>query len=71
MYMIVDLGIKPDFGATDLEYLTFPTVISVDYVRVHQRPEDADTGCDPDSFPTQTYINKNIPLSTCSCLVGS
>jgi len=56
--MIINLGISPNFGAIDFEHLTFPTVMSVDYVRVYQRPEDVNTGCDPDNFPTQSYINK-------------
>jgi len=68
--MIINLGISPNFGAIDFEDLTFPTVMSVDYVRVYQRPEDVNIGCDPDNFPTQTYINKWVPLTICSCLAG-
>jgi len=56
--MIINLGISPNFGVIDFEHLTFPTFMSVDYVRVYQRPEDVNTGCDPDNFPTQSYINK-------------
>jgi len=58
MYIIFNLGISPNFGFIDFEHLTFPTVMSVDYVRVYQRPEDINTGCDPENFPTQSYINK-------------
>jgi len=58
MYMIINLGISPNFGAIDFEHLTFPTTMSVDYVRVYQRPEDVNTGCDPEGFPTQSYINQ-------------
>jgi len=58
MYMILNLGISPNFGFIDFEHLTFPTVMSVDYVRLYQRPEDVNTGCDPSGFPTQSYINK-------------
>jgi len=57
-YMIVNLGISPNFGAIDFEHLTFPMVMSVDYIRVYQRPEDVNAGCDPDGFPTQSYINQ-------------
>ena len=56
--MIINLGTSPDFGAIDFERLTFPTVMSVDYVRVCRGPEDVNAGCDPHSFPTQAYINK-------------
>ena len=58
--MIVNLGISPNFGDIEFERLTFPTVMSVDYVRVYQRPEDVNTGCDPDNFPTQSYINQYV-----------
>ena len=56
--MLVHLRISSNSRAVDFEHLTFPTVVFVDYVRVYQRPEDVSAGCDPDSFPTQTCINK-------------
>ena len=56
--MILNLGISPNFGFIDFEHLTFPTVMSVDYVRVYQDPDNINIGCDPDGFPTQSYINK-------------
>ena len=43
--MIINLGISPNFGVIDFEHSTFPTVMSVDYVRVYQRLEDVNTGC--------------------------
>ena len=58
--MIVNLGTSPDFGAIEFEHLTLPTVMSVDHVRVYQRAEDVNTGCDPDGFPTQSYINQYV-----------
>ncbi|KAF9647162.1 glycoside hydrolase family 16 protein [Thelephora ganbajun] len=64
MYMILNLGISPNFGDIDFEHLTFPTVMSVDYVRVYQRPDNINVGCDPDSFPTQKYINEHIDAYT-------
>ena len=56
--MLINLGISPNFGFIDFEHLTFPTVMSVDYVRVYQKPENINIGCDPDNFPTQSYINQ-------------
>ena len=56
--MILNLGISPNFGFIDFEHLTFPTVMSVDYVRVYQNPDAINIGCDPDQFPTTDYINK-------------
>ena len=60
--MIINLGISPNFRFIDFEHLTFPTVMSVDYVRVYQNPDNINTGCDPEDFPTQTYINKWVLL---------
>lgn len=36
MYIILNLGMSPTFGAIDLENLQFPAVMRVDYVRVYQ-----------------------------------
>ena len=56
--MIFNLGISPNFGFIDFEHLTFPTTMSVDYVRVYQNPDNINIGCEPDGFPTQDYITK-------------
>lgn len=58
--MILNLGISPNFGFIDFEHLTFPTVMSVDYVRVYQNPDNINIGCEPDGFPTQSYINQSV-----------
>lgn len=57
-YIILNLGISGSFGAIDFEHLVFPTTMSVDYVRVYQDPDNINYGCDPDDFPTQSYINE-------------
>ena len=57
-YMIFNLGISPNFGFIDFEHLTFPTTMSVDYVRVYQNPDNINIGCEPDGYPTQDYITK-------------
>ena len=70
--MIVNLGISSNFGVIDFEHLTFPTVMSVDYVRVYQNPDNVRTGSDPDDFYTQAYINKWVSLFfVCSCLADN
>ncbi|TFK18205.1 beta-glucan synthesis-associated protein SKN1 [Coprinopsis marcescibilis] len=56
MYIILNLGISPNFGAIDFEQLTFPSTMSVDYVRVYQHPDRINVGCDPVDFPTSAYI---------------
>ena len=38
-YMILNLGISPNFCFIDFEHLTFPTMMCVDYVRVYQNPD--------------------------------
>ncbi|KAF9006595.1 glycoside hydrolase family 16 protein [Cyathus striatus] len=58
MYMIVNLGMSENFGAIDFEHLIFPNHLRVDYVRVYQRPDSINIGCNPKDFPTQDYINK-------------
>jgi hypothetical protein len=50
-----------NFGDVDLEHLTFPTSMSVDYIRVYQDPDSVNIGCDPDDFPTAAYINEYVP----------
>lgn len=49
-----------NFGDVDLDHLTFPTTMSVDYVRVYQDPNNKNVGCDPQDFPTQSYINQSV-----------
>lgn len=40
----------------------------VDYIRVYQRKDAINTGCDPSNFPTQQYINTYVfpPVDTSS-----
>jgi len=57
MYILLNLGMSRNFGNVDLEHLTFPTTMSVDYIRVYQDPDNINYGCDPDDFPTESYIN--------------
>lgn len=46
-----------NFGEVDTDHLTFPTTLSLDYVRVYQYEDAINIGCDPPDFPTQQYIN--------------
>ena len=65
--MILNLGISPNFGFIDFEHLTFPTTMSVDYVRVYQNPDNINIGCEPDGFPTQAYIEKYVLFLSILC----
>jgi hypothetical protein len=43
----------------DLEY---PATMSVDHVRIWQRPGAINVGCDPPGYPTSQYISCNRDL---------
>ncbi len=47
-----------NFGDVDLDHLTFPKHLSIDYIRVYQDPKRINIGCDPKAFPTAAYIEK-------------
>jgi len=64
MYIITNLGMSTNFGDVDLEHLTFPTKMSIDWIRVYQPSDSINIGCDPKDFPTQAYINQYIEAYT-------
>ena len=49
-----------NFGYVDLDHLTFPATMKVDYIRIYQDPDAINVGCDPVDFPTQAYINQCV-----------
>ncbi|KAK2461638.1 hypothetical protein APHAL10511_006101 [Amanita phalloides] len=61
MYIIMNLGISPNFGAVDFQHLTFPTTMKVDWIRVYQPKDAINYGCNPRDFPTQDYIQQYLP----------
>lgn len=69
----MNLGISESFGFVDFENLPFPTSMRIDYVRVYQRPDSKNVGCDPPDFPTSAYINQSVfsPFATCSVIYYS
>ena len=57
-----------NFGDVDLEHLTFPAIMAIDYVRVYQHPDRINVGCDPVGFPTAEYIKTFVPyILRCMC----
>lgn len=58
MYIIANLGISPAFGGLDVTKLSFPAIMTVDWVRVYQPKGTKNIGCDPPDFPTAAYINR-------------
>ncbi|EPQ51074.1 beta-glucan synthesis-associated [Gloeophyllum trabeum ATCC 11539] len=63
MYLILNLGMSPQFQPADYKHLVFPSKMYFDYVRVYQR-EDVDPksgiGCSPKSHPTEDYIQEHL-----------
>ncbi|KAJ1020204.1 hypothetical protein NDA16_004483 [Ustilago loliicola] len=64
MYILINLAISSGFGYIDWENLQFPGKMLIDYVRVYQPEGQTNIGCDPEDFPTQTYINRHIEAYT-------
>ncbi|KAI4523055.1 glycoside hydrolase family 16 protein [Schizophyllum commune] len=58
LYLLANLGMSQNFGFVDVEHLQFPTKMLVDYIRVYQRSDAINIGCDPENFPTAAYIAK-------------
>ncbi|KAJ7363795.1 glycoside hydrolase family 16 protein [Mycena albidolilacea] len=64
MYILANLGMSTNFGGVDTAHITFPTVLSLDYVRVYQYEDAINIGCDPPDFPTSEYINTYLEAYT-------
>lgn len=57
-------GISQSFGNVDVERLTFPAKMRVDWIRVYQPVGKKNIGCDPIDFPTKAYIDRYIEAYT-------
>ncbi|KAF8886596.1 beta-glucan synthesis-associated [Gymnopilus junonius] len=64
MSIILNLGISPTWQTINLNTMTFPAEMKVDYVRVYQRKGQTNTGCNPPDYPTTDYINKHMEAFT-------
>jgi len=64
MYIIVNLGMSTNFGTVDLANLPFPVKMKVDWIRVYQPIHSQNFGCEPDGFPTQSYIKQYMEAYT-------
>lgn len=60
MYIIINLGLSASFQVIDWGSLLFPAKMSVDYVRVYQREDSPNLGCDPPAMPTADYIARHL-----------
>ncbi|GAA97917.1 hypothetical protein E5Q_04597 [Mixia osmundae IAM 14324] len=61
MYIMINFGISTKFqGIPEYTKLTFPSTMYIDYVRVYQRTDSYNVGCDPPDYPTTAYINSHL-----------
>ncbi|KAH6901573.1 beta-glucan synthesis-associated protein-domain-containing protein [Coprinopsis sp. MPI-PUGE-AT-0042] len=61
MAIILNLGMSPNWQEIHLETMSFPGEMLVDYVRVYQRRDAINVGCDPKDYPTKKYIEDHLP----------
>jgi Beta-glucan synthesis-associated protein SKN1/KRE6/Sbg1 len=59
-YILANLGFSLNFGGIDLEHITFPAAMSIDWIRVYQPQNAINIGCDPKDFPTAAYIQTSV-----------
>ncbi|KIK70822.1 glycoside hydrolase family 16 protein [Collybiopsis luxurians FD-317 M1] len=64
MYILANLGMSTNFGPVDLDHLTFPTSMAIDWIRVYQPKNAINIGCDPPDFPTKAYIDEYLEAYT-------
>ncbi|ORY70810.1 glycoside hydrolase family 16 protein [Leucosporidium creatinivorum] len=60
MYIILNLGISSSFQTINWAELEFPATMLVDYVRVYQREDEQNIGCDTATHPTSDYIQNHL-----------
>ncbi|KAJ8606859.1 hypothetical protein MRB53_040669 [Persea americana] len=66
MYILFNLGISQNFASPQWALLQqyWPAIMQVDYVRVYQRSDQINVGCDPPDFPTADFINRHYEAYT-------
>ncbi|UZJ56737.1 hypothetical protein CBS101457_006057 [Exobasidium rhododendri] len=66
MYIIFNLGISQNFATPNWDALAeyWPAIMSIDYVRVYQRADSYNVGCDPPDFPTADFISRHSEAYT-------
>ncbi|KAF9443205.1 glycoside hydrolase family 16 protein [Macrolepiota fuliginosa MF-IS2] len=60
MSIVLNLGISPNWQTINTDSMMFPSEFLIDYVRVYQRKDQINVGCDPPEFPTAKYIQDHI-----------
>ncbi|KAJ7634387.1 beta-glucan synthesis-associated [Roridomyces roridus] len=64
MYILANLGMSHAFGAVDLDHITFPAIMRIDWIRVYQQKNKINVGCDTTDYPTKAYIDTYIEAYT-------
>ncbi|KDR82685.1 hypothetical protein GALMADRAFT_56942 [Galerina marginata CBS 339.88] len=61
MYVIMNLGMAPDFQKPDFKHMVFPVSMYFDYIRIYQRRGTKNgITCNPPNRPTADYITRHI-----------
>lgn len=60
MSIIMNLGISNNWAYIDWTQIEFPSVMSIDYVRVYQPSGNVSLTCDPENYPTVDYIENHL-----------
>ncbi|KAF6743438.1 beta-glucan synthesis-associated protein-domain-containing protein [Ephemerocybe angulata] len=60
MALVLNLGMSPNWQDVVESSMMFPGEMLVDYVRVYQRKNEINVGCDPKGYPTKKYIDDHL-----------
>ena len=62
MSLIMNFGMSSGFSALNLTGIatTLPATMRFDYVRIYQDPDSTSVTCDPQDYPTTSYINNHL-----------
>lgn len=64
MSIVLNMAISESFQNVDVANMKFPADLLIDYVRVYQRSDSINVGCDPPDYPTADYINRHLNAYT-------
>ena len=66
MSLIMNFGMSTGFSAINFTGIAnvLPATMRFDYVRIYQRSDSVSVTCDPDDYPTTSYINQHIEAYT-------
>ena len=70
MSIVLNLAISESFQTVDTTSMTFPSEMKIDYIRVYQRSDAKNVGCDPDEYPTAKYIESHLNAYMSMCCIS-